>query len=87
MRWAIAMIEGVRSVRAQMNVPAGAQIPALLIGGDARTTEWAARHAGLILRLARLSAFELADEAPKGAVQCVTNKTAIELNNELHANN
>ena len=79
MDWVIGAITEIRSVRSQMNVPAGAQIPALLIGGDARTAEWAARHAGLILRLARLSAFELADEAPKGAVQCVTQGSVIAL--------
>ena len=32
MHWVIELIKGIRSVRAEMNVPAGAKIPMLLTG-------------------------------------------------------
>ena len=35
MHWVIELIKGVRSVRAEMNVPAGAKIPMVLTGASA----------------------------------------------------
>ena len=37
MHWVIELIKGVRSVRAEMNVPAGAKIALLLTGASAET--------------------------------------------------
>ena len=34
MHWVIELIKGVRSVRSEMNVPAGAKIPLVLTGAD-----------------------------------------------------
>ncbi|MGR3466183.1 valine--tRNA ligase [Limimaricola sp.] len=65
---AIAMVEGVRSARAQMNVPAGLQVPVVLVGAeDAVRTAWD-RNAAMISRLARIDTLTEADEAPKGAI-------------------
>ena len=44
MYWVIELIKGVRSVRAEMNVPAGAKIPMVLTGASA-DGEGAAGHA------------------------------------------
>ncbi|MCC7321922.1 MAG: valine--tRNA ligase [Rubellimicrobium sp.] len=68
MRWVIALIEGVRSVRAQMNVPAGMQVPLVMVGADdfARTA-WA-RNEALIRRLARIDTLTEAAAAPRGAL-------------------
>ncbi len=65
---AIAMIEGVRSARAQMNVPAGLQIPVVLVAADAEArAAWEANEV-LIKRLARIDALTEAEVAPKGAI-------------------
>ena len=68
MNWVIGLIEEIRSVRAQMRVPAGAKIPLIRI--DATPEQIAAldRNSALIARLARVDAFETAADAPKGAV-------------------
>ncbi|HHN67099.1 MAG TPA: valine--tRNA ligase, partial [Thermopetrobacter sp.] len=77
--WVIGFIREVRSTRAEMNVPAGATIPAVLAGADAesrrRLKEWATE----IKRLARLSDIELADEPPAKAAQIVHGEAIIAL--------
>jgi valyl-tRNA synthetase len=68
MGWVIGLIEEVRSVRAQMHVPAGAKVPLIALGmseGQAAALE---RNRALVARLARVERFETAAEAPKGAV-------------------
>ncbi len=68
MSLAIAMVEGVRSARAQMNVPAGLQIPVVLVDADeAVRTAWD-RNQAMIRRLARIDSLTEATEAPKGAI-------------------
>ncbi|MER2510123.1 MAG: valine--tRNA ligase [Amaricoccus sp.] len=68
MGWIVALIEEIRSVRAQMHVPAGAKVP--LIQLDLGPDQAAAleRDRALVARLARIERFETAAEAPKGAV-------------------
>jgi valyl-tRNA synthetase len=68
MRWVIAFIEGVRSARAQMNVPVGLYIPVLQLDADAAArTAWA-NNAALIKRMARIDSLEEAAAAPKGSL-------------------
>jgi valyl-tRNA synthetase len=74
--WLIELVSEVRSVRAEMNVPPGAQIPLIIAGANAETKARADRHRATLAQLARLSSLGFADAAPKGAVQIVT-KAAI----------
>ncbi|MBI1364965.1 MAG: valine--tRNA ligase [Alphaproteobacteria bacterium] len=68
MNWVIGLISAIRSVRTEMNVPAGARIPFAVIGaGDQRLKV----HEEAFLRLARLSSVTTVKEAAKGAVQIV----------------
>ena len=69
MNWVIGLIEEIRSVRAQMHVPAGARVTlvTLAISPDARRRR-STRNRALVARLARVERFETAAEAPKGAV-------------------
>ena len=69
--WLVDAISAIRSVRAEMNVAPGAQVPLVLAGVSAKTAERAARHHDLLARLARLSDVSSADTAPKGSVQIV----------------
>ena len=71
MEWVIDLITGVRSVRQEMNVPAGAKIPLVFVGGGSEAAARLERHDDVIKRLARLSEISTAEAAPKGAVQIV----------------
>ncbi|MFN3645439.1 MAG: valine--tRNA ligase [Gemmobacter sp.] len=67
MRWVIALIEDIRSARAQMGVPVGLYLPIVMSALDARGRAAWARNAGLITRLARLG--EMTEgTAPRGSV-------------------
>ncbi|MGR3486325.1 MAG: valine--tRNA ligase [Paracoccaceae bacterium] len=66
--WAIATIDGIRSARAQVGVPAGEVLPLLRVqSDDAARAQWDATST-LIARLARVSEMTDTDEAPKGAL-------------------
>ncbi|MCM2562340.1 valine--tRNA ligase [Lutimaribacter sp. EGI FJ00015] len=66
MGWIIGLIEEVRSVRAQMHVPAGAYVPLLVTGlGDEARAAWG-RNEVLARRLARIESLQEVAEFPKG---------------------
>ncbi|MEJ0025696.1 MAG: valine--tRNA ligase [Rhizomicrobium sp.] len=71
MNWVIDLVKGVRSVRAEMNVPPSAKIALLLKDADAKTRDRLARQKDVILQLARLVAAETVDDFPKGTAQFV----------------
>ena len=79
MRWVIELIKGVRSVRSEMNVPAGAKIPLVLTGADAETAARLTRNTDVIATLARLSSAESAVAIPKGSAQFVLGKAVVAL--------
>jgi valyl-tRNA synthetase len=79
MDWVVRLITEVRAVRAEMNVPAGAKIPALVQGASADTLARLERHSGYILRLARLTAVDATADMPKGAVQIVVDEATFAL--------
>ncbi|MEP5151679.1 valine--tRNA ligase [Planktotalea sp.] len=66
--WTVAMIEAIRSARAQMNVNAGAFIPLVVKGMEpAAKAAWEQNEA-LIMRFARVESMTHVDELPKGTV-------------------
>ncbi|MEM6609361.1 MAG: valine--tRNA ligase [Pseudomonadota bacterium] len=65
--WVIAAIEDIRSVRAQMGVPAGAKVSLVHTGLTAEAAEVWARNAAMIGRLARVESLAEVAELPKGA--------------------
>ncbi len=77
--WVIEMIKGIRSVRAEMNVPAGAKIQMLLTGANAVAAERLARNRDVILSLARLTSAEVADVIPGGSAQFVLEEATVAL--------
>ncbi|WP_337266834.1 valine--tRNA ligase [Oryzifoliimicrobium ureilyticus] len=72
--WLIELVSGIRSVRAEMNVPAGAIAPLVIVGANALTHERVERHAAAIRRLARVDDISFADIAPRGAAQLVVSE-------------
>jgi valyl-tRNA synthetase len=77
--WVVDVVSQVRSVRAEMNVPAGAQIPLALVGASEEDAKRAGRWAETIKRLARLSEIEMVAKAPPQSVQVVARGTALAL--------
>ncbi|MFN4287523.1 MAG: valine--tRNA ligase [Brevundimonas sp.] len=69
--WLVDLVTEVRSLRAEMNVPPGVQVPLALVNPDARTRALMVRHRELIVRLARLSSLDEAGAVPAGAVTFV----------------
>ncbi len=75
--WLIDLVSGIRSVRAEMNVPPSAVAPLVVIGANGMTEARLARHDAAIKRLARVDAVSLGDSAPKGAAQIVVGEATV----------
>ena len=58
-------------MRAEMNVPASRQLPAVFVGLGKNDRNWLSEHESLICRLARLSKISVDAKIPQGAVQLV----------------
>jgi len=69
--WVVELVSGIRSVRSEMNVPAAARVPLILIDADARTSELLLRHRDAVMTLARLASARTGDAIPKGSAQFV----------------
>ncbi|MDT2022008.1 valine--tRNA ligase [Methylocella sp. CPCC 101449] len=67
----VDLVSEVRSVRAEMNVPAGAQMPLVLAGADAEVRRRAGAWDATIKRLARLSEISFADAPPPESAQMI----------------
>ena len=68
MNWVTALIDEVRSARAQMHVPAGLKVVMLRHDLDRAALQALGNNQALILRLARLESITQADTSPKGAI-------------------
>lgn len=70
-------ITEIRSVRADMNVPAGAKIPLLVKGANEGTMSLMNTYGDVICKMARLTDISFTDEVPRGAVQAVINEATL----------
>ena len=68
MNWVIGLIEGVRSARSQMRVPAGLKIPMVVTDWDQSAQDAWARNETMILKLARVVALDHVSAFPKGTI-------------------
>ncbi|MFP1632458.1 class I tRNA ligase family protein, partial [Zhengella sp. ZM62] len=75
--WLIDLVSGVRSVRAEMNVPAGAMAPLVVTGASEPTLARLERHDAAIRRLARVESIATAAEAPRGSAQIVVGEATV----------
>jgi len=64
--WTVAMIEAIRSARAQMNVPGGDFVPLVVVSMDAAATSAWDQNEALIKRFARIESLTAVDTMPKG---------------------
>ena len=76
--WLIRFVSEVRSVRAEMNVPAGAKVPLTIAGAGEETKARVARHQETLLRLARLDTLDYG-RPQAGAVQIVLDEATLAL--------
>jgi valyl-tRNA synthetase len=79
MEWVIRFISEVRSVRAEMNVPAGAKIACVIVSAGSETRRRAAGWEAEIMRLARLSSISFEDQVPSASAQIVLEEATIAL--------
>jgi valyl-tRNA synthetase len=67
--WVVDLVAEIRSARSETNVPAGAQIPLVLVASSADVQARAGRWGDIVKRLARISDISFADAAPKSSIQ------------------
>ncbi len=77
--WLIGVISEVRSVRSEMNVPAGAMVPLSISGASAETAAQLQAHDVAIKRLARSDAITLAEAPLQGAVLALFSEATVSL--------
>ena len=77
--WIVDLISEIRSVRSEMNVPASAQMPLVLIGVGADVRARAERGFDTLKRLARVSDVSFADAAPANSAQMIVRGSVIAL--------
>ncbi len=75
--WLVDLVTGIRSVRAEMNVPAGAVAPIIVLDAGDATRDRFARHDAAIRRLARVESIAFEAQAPKGAAQMLLGEATI----------
>jgi valyl-tRNA synthetase len=69
--WVVDLVGEIRSARSETNVPAGAQIPLVLVSPSAETRARLDLWSDTIRRLARLSEIGIADAPPPQSVQLI----------------
>ena len=69
--WLIDLISGIRSVRVEMNVPASAKVPLVVVGASDETKARLENQKAMATRLARIEDISFADEVPGEAAQVV----------------
>jgi valyl-tRNA synthetase len=79
MRWVIRLITEIRSVRSEMNVPAGAKIPGVLAHPNAESAAMTERWEAEISRLARLESLTIAEDVPSASAQIVLDEAVMAL--------
>jgi valyl-tRNA synthetase len=69
--WLVDLVSEIRSVRSEMGVPAGAQLPLTLVGAEPSIVAAAKNWGETIQRLARVTEIGFADSAPAGSAQMI----------------
>ncbi len=77
MDWLIRFISEIRSVRADMNVPAGAKIKLLVKDACDDVKAGLEAYDEILRRMARLESIALTDNVPKGSIQAILDQTTL----------
>ena len=73
----VAVIDQVRAMRAELNIPWSATLEPHIIGGDAAMADRLAENAPILSRMAKLGAPVPSDAVPSGSAQIVVNGVTI----------
>ena len=79
MDWLIGLVTDLRRLRAEMNIPPGAQLDVAVIGASDETRARLERQDTLIKRMARLASVTPADSAPQASAQTVVGEATYAL--------
>ncbi|WP_417468962.1 valine--tRNA ligase [Maricaulis sp.] len=79
MDWLIGLVTDLRRLRAEMNIPPGAQLDVAVIGTSAETSARLERQDTLIRRMARLAGIAPSDAAPQASAQTVVGEATYAL--------
>ncbi|WP_084399989.1 valine--tRNA ligase [Henriciella aquimarina] len=79
MAWVLDTVSEIRSTRSVLNVPAGAQISASLIGASDKVKAWAKENETPIKQLARLGSFTVTEDKPARAVTIASGDETVAL--------
>src|SRR5205085_7879021 len=77
MEWVVAAISAIRTIRTEVNVPAGARLPLLVKDADATAAMRLDRHREHFLRLARVEDITPVETVPAGGVAAVVEGTTL----------
>jgi len=77
LNWLVRLIGSIRAVRAELNVPAGAEIPLQIKGSSEITQARLEKYKTIVLRMARLSGISRTDVAAKGSAQAVLDEATL----------
>ncbi|MCK5385442.1 MAG: valine--tRNA ligase, partial [Alphaproteobacteria bacterium] len=75
--WLQDVIGEIRSLRADMNVPAGAHIAVLVKDANKTTQERISVYSEVMCKMARLEKVTLSDDIPSGAVQTIIGEATV----------
>ena len=79
MDWVVRLVTLIRTIRAELNVPAASRITALLRNADGEVAARLERHRELIVRLARLESLAVGEDVRKGSVEAVIDDATLVL--------
>jgi len=79
MNWLIEVVGGIRSVRTEMNVPAGAKIRLVIVGAGEETGTRAESQLQALLRMARLDDVSYGTDVPPSSAQIVIGEATFAL--------
>lgn len=77
MKWLQNVVTEIRSVRSDMNVPAGAKVDLLVKDASDSIKASFQEYAEVLQRMARLNVIEFVDTAPKGSIQTIVGQTTL----------
>lgn len=75
--WLVDLVTGIRSVRTEMNVPASAKAPIVVLDANALVEQRFERHEAAIKRIARVEDISFAEQAPGSSAQLMLDQTTI----------
>ena len=79
MDWLIGLVTDLRRLRAEMNIPPGAQLDVAVIGASTETLARLERQDTLVKRMARLASVTASDSAPQASAQTVVGEATYAL--------